>query len=242
MPNLAQQAQAELGSLNKKIIEDVPEKILKSGKPIYIFNVGPTPWIKGMASLGPMTVPECHPGKKYSAPLIIQGIVRETYPDSESTQKMRNRFEDGEDIARDFLGEGKFQSKDQGFRQVGVFIAAGETPTEAELAEANRCLDEWRDKQIQEADNFWNAGPLQYANIVAEHRAAAIARGVDREWVKPIKAMTDCPGCGEKIKPGVSKHALPHGCGIIVNREKYDKEFKAGLWPQDQPQKTVHVG
>jgi len=241
MPNLAQQAAAELGSLNKKIIEDIPEKILKSGKPIRIYNVGPWRWIRPMGSLGTFTIPACEPGKKYSAPLEIPGVMRETYPDSESTNKMRNRFEDGADVVAAILGEGKFQSKEQGYRRLGCFDVAGDVPTEQELAAANQCLDNWRDSQIQEADNFWNQGPMHYQNIVAEHREAAIARGVDREWLKPIKAMADCPGCGEKIKPGISKHALPHGCGIIVNREKYDKELKAGLWPSDRPIAQTHA-
>ena len=77
MPNLAQQAAAELGSLNKKIIEAVPEKMLKSGKPIRIYNVGPWRWIRPMGSLGTFTIPKCEPGKKHSAALEVPYIMRD---------------------------------------------------------------------------------------------------------------------------------------------------------------------
>jgi hypothetical protein len=234
MPNLAQQAGAELNSLNRKIIEDIPDKILKAGTPIRIYNVGPWSWLRNMASHGPYTIPACQPGKRHSPPLIIPSIKRETYPDSESTNKMRNRFEDGMDLALAIIGEGPFQSKEQGFRKFGVFITTGEAPTETELKDAEEALRQWRIHEVQEADNFYNQGPMKYENIVGEHRAAAVALNIDRPWLHPISPQIACPGCGEKIDPGIAFHASPY-CGTIINEEKYKKLKRVGQQPPQTP-------
>lgn len=230
MPNLAQQAGAELSSLNRKIVEDIPEKILKSGSPIKIYNVGPWSWIRNMASHGTFTIPACQPGKRHSAALVIPSVKRETYPDSESTNKLRNRFEDGMDLALAIMGEGAFQSKEQGYRKFGIFIAAGDQPTEQELLAAEEALKQWRIHEVQEADNFYNQGPMQYQNIVAEHRNAAIALSIDRPWLHPISPQIPCPGCGEKIDPSIAFHASPY-CGTIINEEKYKKLKRVGQQP-----------
>src|SRR5512146_1736677 len=106
----AQDAMAARANLNKKVIDPVPEKMLKQGKPIRIYNVGPWTWTRPMASLGTFTVPACEPGKPYSKPLEIPYILRETVPHEASNWKMTNRFEDGVDVAKAILGEGPFQS------------------------------------------------------------------------------------------------------------------------------------
>ena len=224
-----EQARMAMGSLNRKIVEEVPEKMLKSGKPIRIYNVGPWSWIRPLGSLGTYTIPRCEPGRKHSPPLEIPYIVRETYPDSESTQKLRNRFEDGMDVSLTIIGEGKFQAPQQGFKQMGCFIAAADQPSEQELAEANACLAKYRESQVQEADNYWNQGPMQWQNIVAEHREAAIALGQEREWLKPLKQTIECPGCGARVNPNVAVHAVQQGgCGAIINEERYKKLKWAG--------------
>jgi len=219
-----QQAQSEIAGLNKKIIDPVPEKILKSGSPIYIYNVGPWRWIRSMASLGTYTIMECPPGQRHSPPLVIPHLIRETIPHEASNWRMGNRFEDGEDVALAILGEGPFQSKEQGYSRVGVFIAKGEEPTEQELVKAENLLRQYRETQVAEADAYWNAGPQQYQMIVAEHREAAAALGVEREWVKPIRETIECPGCGARVNPRIALHAVQQGgCGAIINRERYEK-------------------
>src|SRR6185369_994276 len=118
----------------------------------------------------------------------------------------------------------------------GVFIAAGDQPTEQELAEANAELTKWREAQVQEADNFWNQGPQQYVNIVAEHREAAIALGQEREWLKPLKQTIECPGCGARVNPSIAIHAIQQGgCGAIINEERYAKIKWAGDKKQSPP-------
>ena len=238
----AQQAQAELGSLNRKIIEEIPAKMLKAGPPIRIFNVGPWSWIRPMGSWGTFTIPACPAGKKHSIALDVPYLAHETYPDAESTNKMRNRFEDGADLALAILGEGPFQSKDHGFSRFGVFIAAGDTPTEEELDAAKAKLTQWYESQVAEADNFWNAGPMQYQNIVKEHREAAIALGQEREWLKPLKQTIECPGCGARVNPNIAVHAVQQGgCGAIINEERYKKLQWAGEPRSSSPQWSASV-
>lgn len=228
--NLAQVAMSEAATLNRKVIDPVPEKMLKTGDPIYIFNVGPWRHARAMGSLGTYTVLECPKGAKYSAPLEIPYVVRETVPHESSNWKMGNRFEDGMDVAIGILGEGPFQSAQHGIGRLGVFIAADSKPTDAELKQANDRLNAWYDSQIAEADAFWNQGPNHYASIVAEHRDAATARGVQREWLKPIKESVECPGCGERINPNMTVHTGRNGCGRIINKAKYEQEKREGMW------------
>jgi len=237
MPNIGtydqlQTAHSQMANLNKKVIDKIPEKMLKQGKPIKIYNVGPWLWIRPMGSLGTFTIPACPPGAEYSPPLEIPYVLPETVPHEASNWKMTTRFEDGMDVALGILGEGPFQSKEQGWRRFGVFVAAGEKPTEAEIEAAEECLRKYRTEQVQEADNLWNQGPLHYASIVAEHRDAAIALGVEREWLKPIKETIECPGCGARVNPNIAIHALQQGgCGVIINEQKYRSMKWAGEKP-----------
>jgi hypothetical protein len=55
-------------------------------------------------------------------------------------------------------------------------------------------------------------------------RRAAHELGLEREWTYQLHETSDCPGCGERVKPGV---AVCKSCGAILDREK----AKAlGLW------------
>ena len=48
-------------------------------------------------------------------------------------------------------------------------------------------------------------------------RRAAANLGLDKEWYYQSRETAECPGCGERVKPGV---AVCKSCGAILNREK----------------------
>src|SRR5579864_6776065 len=115
-----------------------------------------------------------------------------------------------DDIAREIngdSGEGSFH---------GVFVAAGEVPTEAELAEARARLEEFHRKLVAAADLEWERthNPMFITDL--ERRAARELR-LEKPWLYDPKPLAECPVCGEKIKPGV---AVCRSCGAILDREK----------------------
>ena len=115
-----------------------------------------------------------------------------------------------DDIAREIngdSGEGSFH---------GVFVAAGEMPTEAELAEARRRLEEFHRRLVAAADLEWERSHNPMFITDLERRAARELR-LEKPWLYDPKPLADCPVCAEKIKPGV---AVCRSCGAILDREK----------------------
>ena len=115
-----------------------------------------------------------------------------------------------DDIAREIngdSGEGSFH---------GVFVAAGEMPTEAELAEARARLDDFHRRLVAAADLEWERSHNPMFITDLERRAARELR-LEKPWLYDPKPLVDCPVCAEKIKPGV---AVCRSCGAILDREK----------------------
>ena len=115
-----------------------------------------------------------------------------------------------EDIAREInndSGEGSFH---------GVFVAAGETPTEAELADARRRLEEFQRRLVAAADLEWERtkNPMFITDL---ERRAARQLGQEKPWLYDPKPLAECPVCAEKIKHGV---AVCRSCGAILDRDK----------------------
>jgi hypothetical protein len=115
-----------------------------------------------------------------------------------------------EDIARELNGD----SGERSFH--GVFVAAGETPTEGELADARRRLEEFQSRLVAAADLEWERtrNPMFITDL--ERRAARQLK-LEKPWVYDAKPLAECPVCAEKIKHGV---AVCRSCGAILDREK----------------------
>ena len=115
-----------------------------------------------------------------------------------------------DDIAREIngdSGEGSYH---------GVFVAAGEMPTESELAEARARLDEFHRRLVAAADLEWERSHNPMFITDLERRAARELR-LEKPRLYDPKPLADCPVCAEKIKPGV---AVCRSCGAILDREK----------------------
>lgn len=98
----------------------------------------------------------------------------------------------------------------------GVFVCAGELPSEEELSRARARRDSWYKQLVAEADEMWARGH-SYREISDMHRRAALAMGLEREWAYVPQRQMDCPACGEKVKPGV---ALCKHCNAILDPER----------------------
>ncbi len=94
----------------------------------------------------------------------------------------------------------------------------GTVPTKKELARANALFEATDMALIAEADDFASAGPDGQKSIGRMHRDAAERRNHVRDWSNPMKgvALVSCPGCQQKIQPGV----VIHSCGAVLDWEK----------------------
>jgi len=115
-----------------------------------------------------------------------------------------------EDIAREInsdSGEGSFH---------GVFVSVGAAPTEAELADARRRLEDFQRRLVAAADLEWERtkNPMFITDL---ERRAARQLGLEKPWLYDSKPLAECPVCAEKIKHGV---AVCRSCGAILDREK----------------------
>ena len=115
-----------------------------------------------------------------------------------------------EDLARELnndSGEGSFH---------GVFVSAGPEPTEDELSDAQRRLDQFHSKLVAAADLEWERShnPMFVTDL---DRRAARELKLDKPWLYDPKPQAECPACAEKIKPGV---AVCRSCGAILDRAK----------------------
>ena len=130
-----------------------------------------------------------------------------------------------EDIARELNGD----SGDGSFH--GVFVAAGEMPSEAELAEARQRLTEFQRQLVAAADLEWERtkNPMFITDL---ERRAARQLGLEKPWLYDARPLADCPVCAEKIKPGV---AVCKSCGAILDR---DKAAQYGLVSKDEKPST----
>jgi hypothetical protein len=130
-----------------------------------------------------------------------------------------------EDIAREIngdSGEGSYH---------GVFVAAGEAPTESELAEARRRLEEFHRRLVAAADLEWERtkNPMFITDL---ERRAARQLGLEKPWLYDARPLADCPVCAEKIKHGV---AVCRSCGAILDREKAAQYGLVAAEEKDSP-------
>ncbi len=106
-----------------------------------------------------------------------------------------------------------------------MFVSAGPEPTEDELADAQRRLDEFHRRLVASADLEWERShnPMFITDL---DRRAARELKLDKPWLYDPKPQAECPACAEKIKPGV---AVCRSCGAILDRAK---AAQFGLVPQ----------
>ena len=119
-----------------------------------------------------------------------------------------------DEIAADLCREINADGGEESF--FGVFVADGETPTSDELRLARERLTAFYRRLVAGADREWERSH-SYLFINDVERRAAHHLGLEKEWFYQARETVDCPGCGEKIKPGV---AVCRTCGAILDRDK----------------------
>ena len=138
-----------------------------------------------------------------------------------------------DDLARELNGD----SGDGSFH--GVFVAAGPEPTEGELADARRRLEEFHRKLVAAADLEWERtkNPMFITDL---ERRAARTLGLEKPWLYDPRPMSECPVCAESIKPGV---AVCKSCRAILDPEKAARYGLVAPAAQERPRRDgAHRG
>ncbi len=190
-----------------------------------LVNISPERWpSRHRTYLGSLQIQSPVPGERYAVTRIRSCIGVIDLGDKRTMEYAISARAIAEDLAREInsdSGEGSFH---------GVFVAAGDAPTEAELAEARAKLEEFQRRLVAAADLEWERShnPMFITDL---DRRAARELGLEKPWLYDPRPMAECPACAEKIKPGV---AVCRACGAILDRAK---AAQFGLAPAEIPQK-----
>jgi hypothetical protein len=164
-------------------------------KSVSLVNISTEKWPPRQRTyFGSLEVRSQEPGEPYAITPIraCRGVM--DLGDKRIHEIPISAQEIAEDLARELngdSGEGSFH---------GVFVAAGPQPTEAELADARRRLQEFQRRLVAAADLEWERtkNPMFITDL---ERRAARQLGVEKPWLYDPKPMAECPACAEKIKP-----------------------------------------
>ncbi len=159
---------------------------------------------------GSLDVRSPHDGEAYALTPVRSCKAMMDLGDKRTMEFPISAREIAEDIAREInsdSGEGSYH---------GVFVAAGSEPTQIELAEAQRKLDEFHRRLVAAADLEWERSHNPMFITDLERRAARELK-LEKPWLYDPKPATECPACAERIKPGV---AVCKACGAILDKEK----------------------
>ena len=178
---------------------------------VALVNISTEKWPpRHRTYFGSLEIRSPQPGEAYAITPIrgCNGVM--DLGDKRTMEYRITAREIAEDIARELngdSGEGSYH---------GIFVAAREAPTEAELLEARRRLEEFQRRLVAAADLEWERtkNPMFITDL---ERRAARQLGLEKPWLYDPKPLADCPVCAEKIKPGV---AVCRSCGAILDRDK----------------------
>jgi len=161
-------------------------------------------------SYGVFTVRGCKPGEAYALTRVSPQKAVMDLGDKRTLDVPITAHEVGQDLCREINTDGG----DDSF--FGVFVAAREMPAAEELSQARARLEAFYRRLVAAADREWERSH-SYLFINDVQRRAAQHLGVEKDWFYQPKETVECPGCGEKIKPGV---AVCKSCGAILDRAK----------------------
>jgi len=190
---------------------------------VHIFNVGPWAHIIPCGSAGTFYIPPCPEDKPYIEMLTPLHVLEEELYPSRDKKEYKRLQDEGRKMAVEILGEGRNQDRKQSKRHAGVFIAAGEKPTEAELHEAKGYLHVSCSQMCDYMDRLWDRDRKLAYDVFSPKTYGAAARVLNlsgKPWQAQGEVSTNikCPACRSSVEPDAPKC---HNCGGIVNADAY---------------------
>ena len=161
-------------------------------------------------SYGAFLVRGCAAGEAYTLTTVGARKASMDLGDKRAMEVSITAREVAQDLCHEINADG---GEDSNF---GVFVAAGEAPTEEELAQARQRLAVFYRRLVAAADREWERSH-SYLFIDDVERRAAQYLGLEKEWFYQARETAECPGCGEKVKPGV---AVCKTCRAILDPAK----------------------
>lgn len=186
----------------------------------YIFNIGPLEHVVHKGSGGPIggyRIKACEKGKPYSEPLILPGIVTDTYM---VENMIRTHSVTGEFMCRDIVhpfiahsigGREAGWSIGQNLDDFGVFYTDCNPPSQRDLDIAREKMERTFRAALAEANMLEAQNHLDQITPLMRHAARHF--GEDRDWNKIYQKHAECPACGGQMKEGVAVHS----CGAVLN-------------------------
>jgi len=159
---------------------------------------------------GTFTVRGCAPDEPYALTAIGDRRGSIDLGDKRTLEFSIAAREIAEDLAHEINSDGGEQS------DFGVFVCAGETPGEDELAAARARLETFYRGLVAAADRTWQRTHNVVLISDLERRAARALR-LEKEWSYEPSERIECPACGETLRPGV---AVCRVCRAVLDKEK----------------------
>lgn len=189
---------------------------------VVVCNVGDQRWI-APRDFRTFVIEPCPEGERCSTLLIEDHTAHMDVGDNKKFDVPVPAEKIGEDITRDL-------------EKHGVFVCAGDEPTDEEIEAAKERLKKYYQEQVFVADQEWSRHH-NYTFLSDVQRRAVKFLGLEREWAFKPEQFIDCPVCGESVKPGV---AVCKGCGAILDPEKAAKfGVGVGTLPPAQPAEST---
>jgi hypothetical protein len=161
-------------------------------------------------SYGAYRVRACASGEPYALTRVEPRTAYMDLGDKRTMQIPISAAELAADLCREINSDAGEESN------LGVFVAKGEMPTNDELRKAREKLTAFYRRLVAGADREWERSH-SYLFINDVERRAAQYLGLEKDWFYQARETVECPGCGERIKPGV---AVCRSCGAILDRAK----------------------
>lgn len=190
----------------------------------YLHNISEEVWTANR-SYGFYLIPAKQPNERYASLTVPTAVTMTDIGDDtciEGIERAENIAKDLEASINGNVGDGGFQSFN------GVFASANELPTEGELSAAERRLTEFYTRMVSEGNKAWE-GRRRMEFISGLMLRAAKHLKIDAEWCSVVRPQTECPGCGEMVKPNI---AVCRTCGAVLDREK---ALSLGLIREEAP-------
>ena len=250
---VAERAIAQKQSIGKSRIMPLKLKVIEDLKheKIHVFNVGPWAQTVNTGSTGTFTIPACPSGEPYAEMLVMNAVTGKWEPPIsiimeefviKSEDEMSSLTEDGWNFAQSMLGIGRGQHPARKLTRFGIFASRNAQPTQQELSEAHKELEEECRQIVKWAGDIYATDRKLFSRAVRPEVHFVAARILGRDNPQDSPWMLDanpvgrvkCKMCGRLCDPDVATCEAGH----VVNMELYlelqavDEQLKAAIAAQ----------
>ena len=207
----------------------------------YIHNVSPYNWTRSMGGLGSYLIKcgcrcrvcaELHP--EIVQPLMIPEFIYEykcaQWDKRFGNQPQEYREQDGLEFVLDLIGKLPPSIEDNDLTKMGVFYSESPKPTIEEFAVADNICKKYMQILVRDADAAWHTGDrFSRLGVMGNQKYIIAAQHllIETEWASLPKPNIPCPACGNPMPANAIVHGGSDGCGVIVDKAKWDKFFFA---------------